>query len=45
MSKGIDLTHYFQLFILCRLIDGQKVFKTLDFLFLITLNNIAQLQF
>ena len=44
MSKDIDLTHYFQLFILCRLIDGQKVFKTLDFLFLITLNNIDQFQ-
>ena len=41
MSKDIDLTNsLLSAVYLRRLMDGQKVFKTLNFLFLVTLNNI-----
>ena len=45
MSKDIDLTNSLFSAVHFAPLDGwQKVFKTLDFLFLISLNNIDQLQ-
>ena len=43
MSKDIDLTNsLLSLSILHCLTDGQKIFKTIDILFLVNLNNIDQ---
>ena len=45
MSKDIDITNLlFSAVHFAPLDGGEKIFKTLDILFLVTLNNIDQLQ-